>query len=54
MKRTLTLKRETLTPLTDDELGLLAGAAQGAATGRGCTLSLLHMHCPSAITCPTE
>lgn len=58
MKRTLTLKREALAELTADELGALAGAA-GQATGAtcpglGCKLSLLHMHCPSAFTCPTE
>lgn len=53
MKPTLTLKREALAALTDDELGLLAG---GALTRQTCpvNLSLLHAYCPSALTCPTE
>lgn len=58
MKRTLMLKRETLAALTEDELGGLAGAAD-ALSGTSCPallckLSVLHPHCPSAFTCPTE
>ena len=58
MKRTLKLKRETLTALTEDELGSLAGAAD-QVTGASCPalvckLSVLHPQCPSAFTCPTE
>lgn len=58
MKRTLTLRREALTPLTADELGDLAGGAE-VTTGATCPAalckaSLLHPHCPSAFTCPTE
>ncbi|HEX8002431.1 MAG TPA: hypothetical protein VF519_07020 [Mycobacteriales bacterium] len=58
MKRTLVLKSEVLTALTDDELGGLVGAAD-AITGASCPaavckLSVLHPQCPSAFTCPTE
>ena len=57
MKRTLTLKRESLTPLTADELHGLAGAAElsgASCPALQCKLSLLHPYCPSAFTCPTE
>lgn len=56
MKRTLTLRSEALSPLTDDELDGLAGAA--AASGATCAALLcktsVHPHCPSGFTCPTE
>lgn len=57
MKRTLSLKREALAELTNDELGGLAAGA--ATTGASCPalvckLSFLHPQCPSAFTCPTE
>lgn len=59
MKRTLNLKREALSELTDDQLVEVAGAAEAVTGGRtcpalGCKLSLLHAWCPSAFTCPTE
>ena len=57
MKRTLTLKSETLSELTFDELSMLAGAGgvSGASCpGVACKLSLLHAYCPSELTCPTE
>lgn len=57
MKRTLTLKSETLAPLTADELGELAAGA-AALSGQSCPAVLckitLHPHCPSGFTCPTE
>lgn len=53
MKRTLTLKSETLTELTATELGGLVGAA-GQSGALGCKISLLHAWCPSELTCPTE
>lgn len=57
MKRTLTLRTETLAPLTADELEDLAGGA-GQLSGTSCPVLLckasLHPHCPSGFTCPTE
>ncbi len=52
MKRTLSLKRESLAQLTDAELDSVAGGA----TGKVCPgiTSLVHPWCPSAFTCPTE
>ncbi len=56
MKRTLSLRSETLAQLTADELGELAGGAE--ASGTSCPVLLckisLHPHCPSGMTCPTE
>lgn len=56
MKRTLTLKSETLAPLTDDDLEtLVGGALSGASCPKAlCKLSLVHPQCPSEFTCPTE
>lgn len=57
MKRTLTLRRETLVSLTADELEELAGAA-GQVSGASCPMLLcktsVHPQCPSGFTCPTE
>ncbi len=41
MKRTLTLKRETLTTLTADELGSVAGAADHTIPNPECVTAIL-------------
>ena len=52
MRRRLSLVREVLAPLTNDDLAAVAGAAPDA-TG-GCPQSFRVRECPTALTCDTS